>query len=91
MKACPPDLPSNCSSSKDLNCNHSNYNTQKALYQYLLSPEILLAFVSIASEDGYNLLPPRGGIGQFALLPSSLEVVALSQAFSPESTYLIPR
>ncbi len=33
----PPDLPSNCSSLRDLNCTHSNYKTWKALYCYLLS------------------------------------------------------
>ena len=33
----PPDLPSNCSSLRDLNCTHSNYKTQRALYCYLLS------------------------------------------------------
>ena len=26
----PPDLPSNCSSLRDLNCTHSNYKTQKS-------------------------------------------------------------
>ena len=27
---CPPDLPSNCSSLRGLNCTHSNYKTQKS-------------------------------------------------------------
>ncbi|KAL2319192.1 hypothetical protein Fmac_033068 [Flemingia macrophylla] len=32
-----PDLPSNGSSLRDLDCTHSNYQTQLAWYCYLLS------------------------------------------------------
>ncbi|CAL9747719.1 unnamed protein product, partial [Musa acuminata subsp. burmannicoides] len=60
-------LPSNGSSLRDLDCTHSNYQTRRARYCYLLS------------------LPPVSRLGNFLALLPSLDVVAVSQAPSPES------
>ncbi len=63
------NLPSSCSSLRVLDCTHSNYKT-----------------LSRALGISYFLsLPPRVGIGQFSRLLPSLDVVAVSQAPSPES------
>ena len=67
-----PDLPSNRSSLKGLNCTHSDDGPHREPSRY------------------FSSLPPRTESGEFARLLPSLDVVAISQAPSPESNPYSP-